>query len=671
MADIETMKTMTKLKKLYDKAPEIREKLREALHGDGKKFSQGEGIALSEIIPEGYETYNPAGSGLVKTANSAYENIIQQGIQEASDEYGVPLDEILSAEMIVNDEEIFNQLWVIPTKIKNTLKEMAKKRNRSTIGVIAKGITSAWKTWATVGNPLRMPRFFIRNFTGDLDAMLAGNPGAVKFIPRAVKELSSKEQTQDLKDFLERRNTSTAIGDVVVDARKIFDFVGKDDMKALEEAAQNAKDGKGISSKILSLLKKIYSWEVGANEWRENILRYTAYLSYLDDMKKNKGMPSTWGASNKDEVLAIGNIKDRAAKMSNELLGAYDQVSEFGKGVSDMLIPFWRFQEVNLRRYYRLLRNGFKGDNAGTFTKWLFISQTAKVPFWAVNVVSTLAKLSLLHLIVQAFNRFVFPDDDDELPNDIKYRAHLTLGKWRGRVYYFDRIGSMSDAADWLNLDSIFLDIPQIANGQLSAGEYLKKMIQAPVSKFIGQLNPFLKMPMELAVGRSLYPDAFNSRTIRDNWEHAASSLGINWPYKAITGKPRSDAEQLTSIILYSLDPDEAAYYQTLDKVRQYQERVLDRHFDGMATTKRGNILRDLKTAMRYNDKAAIRRYLQEYAKLDGTTQGLKNSIKAMQPLHGLSASEKRDFLKWLSDDDKKYLHKAEKYYRELLKVLR
>ena len=116
MADIETMKTMIKIKKLYDKMPEYREMMRKSIFGDGKKFNQGEGVALSDILPEGYEIFNPAGSGLVKMANSAYENIIAQGIQEASDEYGVPLDEILSAEMIATDPEVFNQLWVIPKK---------------------------------------------------------------------------------------------------------------------------------------------------------------------------------------------------------------------------------------------------------------------------------------------------------------------------------------------------------------------------------------------------------------------------------------------------------------------------------------------------------------------------------------------------------------------------
>ena len=189
-------------------------------------------------------------------------------------------------------------------------------------------------------------------------------------------------------------------------------------------------------------------------------------------------------------------------------------------------------------------------------------------------------------------------------------------------------------------------------------------------SQIIGQLNPGLKMPMELAVGRSMYPDAFNSRTIRDNGEYIASSLGVSTPYKWFTGKPHSWGQDLTSLILYSLDPDEAAYYQTLDKVRQFQERELDRHFDGMATTKRGRILRNIKTAMRYNDKAAIRRYLKEYAQLDGTRKGLETSLKAMEPLHGLSKAEKRQFMKWLTDDDKKYLKKAMKYYAELRRIL-
>ena len=116
----------------------------------------------------------------------------------------------------------------------------------------------------------------------------------------------------------------------------------------------------------------------------------------------------------------------------------------------------------------------------------------------------------------------------------------------------------------------------------------------------------------------------------------------------------------------YSRNPEEAAYWQTLDKVRQFQNNVLDKHFDGFATTKRGTILRNLKTALRYDDKEAVRRYLREYAQADGTKQGLKASMKAMNPLHGLSANEKKQFLKWLTPRDRQFLRKAERYYHQL-----
>ena len=124
--------------------------------------------------------------------------------------------------------------------------------------------------------------------------------------------------------------------------------------------------------------------------------------------------------------------------------------------------------------------------------------------------------------------------------------------------------------------------------------------------------------------------------------------------------------EAVTGMLIYSLDPDEAAYFQTLDKVRQFQERVLDKKFDGFATTRRGKVLQNLKRALRYKDKAAIRRYLKEYAKVDGTKKGLQQSMKAMSPLFGLSKDEKKQFLKWITADDRKYLRRADKYFREL-----
>ena len=198
-------------------------------------------------------------------------------------------------------------------------------------------------------------------------------------------------------------------------------------------------------------------------------------------------------------------------------------------------------------------------------------------------------------------------------------------------------------------------------NGQQTLGGWLTKVFQAPFNKGISQLNPFIKMLIELATGRSLYPNAFASRTITDPIEHVARSWGVEIPYRyldryLLSGKPLSHTEELTKLIAYAIDPEQVAYFHALDKFRQFNERVLDKHFDGFASTKRGTALRNMKLAMRYNDKEAIQRYLKEYRELDGTPQGLKQSMKAMNPLFGMNEEDKKKFMKWITPEDRKAL---------------
>ena len=178
---------------------------------------------------------------------------------------------------------------------------------------------------------------------------------------------------------------------------------------------------------------------------------------------------------------------------------------------------------------------------------------------------------------------------------------------------------------------------------------WAKKVKQAPVNKFVGQLNPYLKMPIELATGRSLYPDAFHSKTITNKWKHVARSVDFEWPYKFLTGKTRFDAEELSKVFLYSID-----------RVREFNERVLDKHFEGFASTKRGTALRNMKTAMRYKDQAAINRYLREYRELDSMPLGLKQSMKAMNLLFGMTEKEVKQFMKWITP------RVADRYWRGL-----
>lgn len=704
--DIETMKTLLQIKKDFDIAPRLRKQYGlkspqlDIDFDESQTFSQSgdeEQKTIHDVIPDGYEAFDPSATRLIETAKSAPENLMSMIANDIAEQNGVPVDEILERLGIQNDANIM----VIPIEIANTLRKMAKSRHRGMLGQAAKDLTTWWKR-SVLFTPTRNLLYNIRNFTGDLDALIAGNPRALRQLPQAVRELTGYylhhgnegyEASQDLQDYIRLSGTLGIqyLNLSAKDAQAILDlipvpettkngrkFPKRADKEAARlqrnsERAQELQDTqepgklKKAAAVPLGLIRKFFKTEHEFTEWREHLLRFAAYLEYKNQMESNKdGRPSNWGASIEDEVMSIKDIKERAFKMSNELLGAYDQVSEVGKQLRDMLIPFYSWMEVNMRRTYRLLKNGFKYGYGAQQVKNIGAGKLAAMPLYALSAGQSVAKLMALTMALQMFNRFVFPDADDDLPNDVKYRPHITLGSHNGRTYYFDRIGAVADVLDWASLDSAWLDAKDFANGQKSIGSWLKQITQAPFSKVINGLNPAIKMPIELAMGRSMFPNAFQPSTIRDPAEYVARSFGLAWPYKAARGIPHDNAQEASRLFIYSQDTDEAAYWQTLDRVRQFQNEVLDKHFDGFASTRRGRILANIKKALRYNDGAAVRRFLREYNEADGTKQGLKMSMKAMNPLHGLSEKEKVQFIKWISADDRKYLRKAQRYFHQL-----
>ena len=128
-------------------------------------------------------------------------------------------------------------------------------------------------------------------------------------------------------------------------------------LQRAEQRAQENQESRELTQKFSKIknalgvpiewVQKFFSLEHGFTEMREHLLRFACYLDYKQQMETNKdkngnltGRPSNWGASIEEEVMAIDDIKERAFKMSNELLGAYDQISEVGKQLRDMLIPF-------------------------------------------------------------------------------------------------------------------------------------------------------------------------------------------------------------------------------------------------------------------------------------------------------------------------------------------
>lgn len=673
MQDIETMKTLLFLKENFDIMPTLRSKLKNstskqdisASNEESYSQNESEGESLAEAIPEGYEAFDPSATRLIEGDKSSAENVLAMALEDIAQEAKVPLDKILH---VLGIEPNSKKIMVLPSELVAVLRKKSQTRHRGMLGQVAKDLTTWWKR-SVLFSPFRNLKYNLRNFTGDLDALIAGNPRALQQLPKAFKELVAHymkaknegyKPSKELQEYIDR-SAGLGIQSLNLSAR---------DAQAILNMIQDMENPSKIKKAWNTAMKPIrafFSAEHSFTEWREHLLRYAAYLDYKQQMEQNQdGKPNNWGASLEDEVISLDDIRDRAFKMSNELLGAYDQISETGKQLRDMLVPFYSWIEVNMRRYGRLFKNALKGGNTKNLLGQIMLGKTAAIPAYAVSASMSLGQLALFTLATQMFNRFIWPDADDDLPEDVKYRPHITLGKNGNDVYYFDRIGTLADVLDWASLDSIALDAKNFANGQLTVAGWFKKILQAPVSKAVNSLNPGIKLPIELAMGRSMFPNVFKPSTIRDPAMYVARSFGLSWPYKAVAGIPHNSMQELTNIGIYSVDADEAAYFQTLDRVRQFQNTVLDKHFDGFAVTQRGRILQKIKTALRYNDNKALQQFLREYTQADGTKKGLQQSMKAMHPLHSLSKKEREQFLRWISPDDRKYLRKAERYFRQL-----
>jgi hypothetical protein len=124
----------------------------------------------------------------------------------------------------------------------------------------------------------------------------------------------------------------------------------------------------------------------------------------------------------------------------------------------------------------------------------------------------------------------------------------------------------------------------------------------------------------------------------------------------------------LQNILASSADPGESSYFDILDEKNEYARKVGKGSDYGGGTTPRSKALYYLKMAVRYGDKAAFEKYLMEYVAAGGSETGYATSVRNMDPLYGLTSSEKKDFEKtWLDDEGKAKLKQAEEFYKTVI----
>lgn len=524
--------------------------------------------------------------------------------------------------------------WVLPKEIVSTMDSVANPKQSHSMAQAARGIVSAWKGWATSVNPLRTIKFGLRNLYGDLDAVIAGKPQVVKYSKRAAQEIYQamrhKKYTPEFMEWVERGGYTSMI------------FANEMDAEMQDKLFAHLKDktGKGIFDIPAKLFEGYYDGVKTAHDFREAILRYSAYLYFKEMINKNGGVVTDNVASNRYIIKGLHSVEDKAYQLSKDLLGAYDEVGKMGQTLRRYWIPFYSFTETNLKRYYRMFEN--------------IIASNDDIPKKAGKLLLKALMVNMLGLLMIAWNKLVMKDADDQLPPSVRNVPHLTLGKVGDDVYAFRQLGSFSEILEWIGLDDY---------------KWTSEDFVAPLDKVWGMITPFVKLPVELASGLNFYPSLTEPRAIRDKWQHFFNSLGVDDIYSEVTGKPtKGVGEILKGGLVYNYDYQESAYYEILDIKRNYQGSNDNTIYGADA---KSNALYYMKTAIRYNDKKAALKYLDEYFEHGGTGKGIKQSFATLNPMYGYTSKDTIEkgnaFIASLTDDEKEKLKIAQDYYEKEL----
>lgn len=609
-----------------------------------------------DIIPEGYSKWQPREGSIYYMTDSIPARVAENLKQDLMSSIGITGNDIKQALAIGGPKKSF----VLPNELVKTLNKIPDKPNP-----LSK-VQTAWKQWQLL-SPVRTIKYNLRNVTGDVDAVIAGNPGTFKEVPSAMKDLyklfSGKmdEVSPELMDWYQKGGMGS-----LLQAQEMGDI------NSLKRFSKLIDKKGSIAEYPAKLWEKYWKATRMSTDFREAVLRFSAYKNYLKQMRESGGVPKNFGASLREEVMALGNINDRAYKLSNDLLGAYDEIGVIGQGLRKNLLPFYSWKEVNLKRYARLAKNSIEdGKSLEVLGRKLAGSALVKTPYMALKIGSFAAKALALTAGVTAWNKLMYPDEEAQLPENVRSRPHIVLGKDKnGKVIYFDRIGAVMDLGEWFSLDDAPKDINDYVTGRRSLKEIATDMAKAPAKVFAGMVGPQVKLPVEMMIGKSFFPDPLNPRPIRDRGLHIAQGLGLGEEYKQIMGLPtRPYKDRLKDLVTYRIDPGEAAYNDIYGFKKDFYERIEKPAGGSFAPTEMSNALYNMKQAIKFKDGEAGKKYLTEVLTLSqGDFGAVEKAIEKMDPLYGLNKEDEEIFLQSLNKDQMDTLERAyEWYYKNIV----
>jgi tRNA G10 N-methylase Trm11 len=628
-------------KGLREKAAAIKERL-----GD-------EHLSWRDLVPEGYETWQPREGNIFYTGYTIPEHIAQGIADKAVSELGIPANQIRRA--ILQGGR--RKEMVVPVEVASTLEEIVPAHAYRSW--VLNGLTKLQGKWkqAVLQMPNRFLSYNFNNMVGDLDAVIAAQgTKAMKKTMTAARELygvfyRGKEMSPHMQEWFNRGGFETLLQ--TQEAGKVNQLATFDRLMERE---------KKLSKLPFKVWQTYWQGARKATDFREAIMRYAKFLDYVEQME-GSGVPNEFGASDPASVMALDNRYDRAFKLSNELLGAYDSISEMGRDMRSFIWPFWSWKEVNATRYAQMIRNATVDSSTAQDVAGAIGGQALRrAPFAAVKAGAFMVKATFLWALIQTYNWWMWPEEERDLEDGVKYKMHIILGRDQdGKVRYAKASGALADLLGWVSLDTPMQHYDAWLSGRKSLKEIAADMAAAPTNIVLSGITPYFKVAAEMIYGESVFPDWRKPRPIRDKGLYLASSIALGNEYRSVFGLPSRGYSLIDWSVVKKSDPLQAAYYSFMGTKQRFMESK--GKGEGFFNSPKSEALRNYKEALRYQDEQAAVKYLEQYKLAGGTKEGIERSMESMNPTAGLKVSERKEFLASLNPEDRRKMAMGQQYF--------
>ena len=619
----------------------------------------------SDIIPEGYTTWQPREGRMFYNAFSVPQRIINEVMNKAGEDAGINQNDLKKLLAVGGLREEF----VIPQELSDTLNQLYTIKLPNWLNDITKAITSIWKKQA-IFHPRRVLSYNYQNFLGDADHAIAANPRILKYFWRAANELGDmfyrgKLMTREMREFFERGGISTMLTIQEIPEIKTLDIFLRMNREAENSfSLENAKIG----------MKKAWNTVIRFTMFRESILRYAAYLHYRDVFVSGG---AEYGGARREDVMGLSDPLDKAAKVANDTMGDYSNISQLMTDMRQTLIPFGSWPEINFKIYYNLNRNawieGGVGKGTGTAGRIVAGAGVRVATFAGMTYYAFFLKMVLITSIMALWNHLFHGDEEKDLNPYDQNRGHIVIGRDKnGDVKIRRGQGAFADLLEWGGLDQLNVLLRDYWEGKASLVDIFGKIpfvtgkvgLKPAYLKIVRGINPVYKAVAETLTGKYLPGLDERSGVIEDKARNILKSWNLENEYDWLTKKPtRGYAQSWEQAFITTTDPEENAFRYIQGQKHAFRER-LGKGGSGDYYTPRSIVYRQYKKALAYKDEGARINAVKEMMKLGVQMEDLERSLKTNEPLHGLNEEEKEKFVKeFLSQRDREKLRTAYKYY--------